>query len=340
MRSASPSLGAPEPVAEVVDPSSVTVAIEGWNAMDLQSRRAFEQSLASLRDQTFPIEKCEVLVVLEAESAPDEIPWIREYLPHAKIFTLPGATYYRSKNLALKAAKAEYLVFADSDVVYEPQWLGALLGSFRPGVDLVVGYTRYQPGLLSRTRDLCDWSATRIGSGFTDWFYGNNMAARRSLLERLWFREDFGVAGGASVNVVRAALIADGVFPWFCAEARGHHYLKPLLRDRLRIGGFHLRLRRLAPDMPGARLARLPVLSPFLVTMGTLIMAWRRAWRLRSLLPLRSFSLPLYLLTVAALKGLEAIGAAAHAWTPGWISRRYGWFDIPPAGQPRVVEGE
>ena len=40
---------------DVIDPSSVTVAVEGWNAADLDNQEVFRRSLTSLRDQTYPI---------------------------------------------------------------------------------------------------------------------------------------------------------------------------------------------------------------------------------------------------------------------------------------------
>ena len=235
------------PRPHVIDPSSVTVAVEGWNAADLDNQEVFRRSLTSLRDQTYPIRECEVFVFLDAEVDLSRMDWIGELIPHAKIVSVPGSTYYRTKNLALQFARGKYLVFADSDVVYDQRWLESLLGCIADGKELIAGWTRDQPGLLSRTLELCDWSATRPISEYTDWFYGNNLAVRRGLFERLRFREDMGLSGGGAVNVLRRQLREDGIRAWFCADAIAYHALAPFLPKRLRLGGYHVLWRRLSP---------------------------------------------------------------------------------------------
>jgi len=77
-------------------------------------------------------------------------------------------------------------------------------------------------------------------------------------------------------------------------------------------------------------------MSPFLVTAGSLINTYRRAWRLRSTLPARGWSLPVSFLSIAMVKCVELLGAMLVAFAPGWTNRRYGWFNIPEAPQHTV----
>ncbi len=49
---------------------------------------------------------------LDAEVDLSRMDWIGELIPHAKIVSVPGSTYYRTKNLALQFARGKYLVFA------------------------------------------------------------------------------------------------------------------------------------------------------------------------------------------------------------------------------------
>jgi glycosyltransferase involved in cell wall biosynthesis len=318
-----------EPRPTTIPPEQVTLAIEGWNASDLQNREAFQRSLGSLAGQTYPVDKCQLLIVLDASVPEQEAAWILDHLPNARFLRVPAATYFRSKNRALEAAKTEFLVFADSDVEYSGQWLENLLACFSDGHDLVGGNTQYEHGPLGRTLSLCDWAATRLTSGYSEWFYGNNLAMRSSLLKRLRFREDLGISGGGAVNVLREQLRATGVMAWFCVEARGLHHLAPFLQKRLRVGGYQIHFRRSASETSWSWLARAPLLAPFLVTAGTAIRSYQRAWRLRSTLPGKGASLPFYLLTITAVKAVEWIGSALVAWMPGYVSRRYGWFDVP-----------
>ena len=323
----------------MISPEKVTLAIEGWNASDLNSRQVFEKCLQSLAGQSYPVHGCQVLVIAEDGIPAGEASWMTTYLPTATFVGVNAATYYRSKNRAIQEAKGEVLVFADSDVEYSEDWLKLLLLCLEAGKDLVAGNTQYEKGFLSKTLTLCEWSAIRLTSGPTDWFYGNNLALRRTVFERMRFREDFGVSGGGAVNILREQLNAMGVQPWFCAEAKAWHHLAPFWEKRLRVGGYQIQYRRLARDSRCAWLARVPLLAPFLVVGGTLLKAYQRAWMLRSTLPLRGFSLPFYVLTIAGVKAVECVGACLVAWTPRWVSRRYGWFDVPnsPDSSPELA---
>lgn len=318
----------------VTPPDKVTLAIEGWNASDLHSRQVFEQCLHSLAGQSYPVHGCQVLVILEDSIPVGEASWMTTYLPTASFVGIMAATYFRSKNRAIQEAKGEVLVFADSDVVYSKEWLESMLRCLESGKDLVGGNTQYEKGFLSTTLTLSDWSARRVTSGPTGWFYGNNLALRRRLFEKVSFREDFGKSGGGAVNIVREQLKAIGVQPWFCSEAEAWHHLAPFWEKRLRVGGYQIQYRRLAKDTRWSWLARVPLLAPFLVTGGTLLKAYQRAWKLRSTLPLRGFSLPFYGLSIAGVKVVECIGACLVAWTPRWVSGRYGWFDVPNSADP------
>jgi glycosyltransferase involved in cell wall biosynthesis len=325
-----------KPLDSSIRPEEVTLAIEGWNASDLDSRQVFEQSLRSLLDQTFPVRRSEVFITVDASADPAESAWIKDLLPESQILELPGSTYYRSKNLAIESAHGEYLVFADSDLIYEPQWLESLLAAFQPGIDLVAGNTQYQPGFLSRTLSLCDWPATRLSPGYTDWLYGNNLAMRRRLFETIRFRDDIGRSGGGGSNVLRAELSRRGIRPWFSFEARGWHYLEPFWIKRLRIGAYQVQYRRIAPEVPWAWLVRVPLVGPLLIIAGTLLKAWKRAWQLRSTLPGRGLSLPFYMVTISGVKAVELLGALMVAWAPAWVNRRYSWFDLPPSSKQSI----
>jgi len=325
--------------SETPPPEKVTLAIEGWNARDLHSRAVFERSLQSILDQSYPVRRCQILVLIDSGASEEETEWIRQALPQVEIVGIEGLTYYRTKNHAMTLAKGEVLVFADSDVRYVPDWLEQMLGCIQAGNPVVVGNTQYELGPLSRTLDLCDWAASRIGSGPTRWLYGNNLALRREMFESIRFRSDMGKGGGGAVNVLQDELQDRGIRPWFCEAARAWHQLPRFWVKRFRIGAFHVMTRRKAPELEWSWTARVPILAPFLVSGGMLIRAYQRAWRLRSTLPARGLSLPAYLLTIAFVKGVEFLGAAMVTWAPGYVGRRYGWFDVPevsssPAATP------
>ena len=317
-------------IPPMIKPDKVTVAIEGWNADSLGDRRHAERSAASCRSQDYPIGQRQLLVLAAAPVADETRRFYQSQLPGFEIVPVEAATYYRMKNAALKHAEGDYLVVADSDVVYTPGWLGAMLGSLAPEIDVVVGHTWYADGFLSRSQSICDWGATRPVSGPTDWIYGNNLALRLAAFPGLHFREDLGRTGGGATDIVRATWLAQGTRLWFCRTARASHNLEPFLTKRLRMGAFHVHHRQRAPHLPGARLMRVPLLGPALVTAGTMVRAWVRSWQLRRDLPLGVAVLPAYLLSIAFVKAVEAVGATIYALNPGWIERRFHWFDVLP----------
>jgi glycosyltransferase involved in cell wall biosynthesis len=319
-----------------VDPRELTIAIEGWNASDLADQQVFEACLRSLSSQTFPTEQARVLVIVDAEMGGQQANRIQQLLPTAEIVPLERTTYYRTKNRALEMADSPYLVLADSDMVYQPSWLAEMIKSLRPGVDFVVGDTKYAPGWLHHTLDLCDWVATRPASGFTDSFYANNLLLRRQLYTRIRFRDDMGSSGGGGSDVLRHQLIAQGIYPWYCAEARGVHDLPGFLAKRLRIGAFQIHYRRLARESRWSWLARLGWLSPFPVIGGTLLKAWVRTWRLRGTLPWGGWSYPYFVVTLALVKAIELVGALMYVVMPKGVNRRFGWFDVPQAAPAEV----
>ncbi len=310
-------------------PSQVSLALEGWNAANLDSETRLSASLQSLSKQTYPVDQCEVLIYATGSDPDHGADRYQAFLPNARLVTVSGSTYFRFKNLAARTASREVLAFADSDVVYEEEWLERMLNALEEHGGLVCGATRFEQGFLHRTRTICNWAATRGGSGPTDWFYGNNLVTRRALLLDHPFREDMGASGGGAVEVLRHKMGRDSIPIWFCAEARARHQLPPLWSSSIRSGAYQIRYRRLAPAAPWSWLVKIPLMSPFLIAAGLALKAWRRAWRLRRELPLRGWSLPGYWLSIGFVKSIELLGALAYAWLPHWVESHCNWFDVP-----------
>jgi hypothetical protein len=312
-----------------IPPERVTVAIEGWNASDLDSMALFERSMGTLAKQTYPINACEILILVDESVGTHGPEGYRSYFPEARLVTVPSSTYFKTKNAAIDQATRDVLVFADSDVAYQADWLEQMLSALAAYDGVIAGNTQFDQGFLSRSLSITEWAATRLDSGPTDWFYGNNLAARRVLLQKYGFREDLGQSGGGSVDIVRDRMLADGVSIWFNADARGWHHVAPFWSKYLRLGAYQIHTRRMAPGMRWSWLARVPVLAPFLVIGGGLLKAWRRAWRLRSTLPLHGWSLPAYLVSITFVKSVEWVGAVWYAYFPGWVRSRHDWFEVP-----------
>lgn len=134
------------------------------------------------------------------------------------VLASPGLRYYELKNEGVKRAAGEVVVFLDSDVVPEPDWLEQLLRSFRdPAVQLVGGNSYIEPvSLYSRAFALAWFFPLRTEGGplhKASQFFANNLAGRREFLARYPFPDQSRFRGQCSILAERLA--ADGI-PIYC----------------------------------------------------------------------------------------------------------------------------
>jgi glycosyltransferase involved in cell wall biosynthesis len=96
-----------------------------------------------------------------------------------------GSNYYDQKNQGAHLASREYLLFLDSDVIPEEGWLRALLGSLRPGVEVVAGSTYVETtSFFGRAFGLFWFYPLRTPSNGlqqANFFYANNVIFKRAL---------------------------------------------------------------------------------------------------------------------------------------------------------------
>jgi hypothetical protein len=194
-------------------PGSVTIVIEWDNARlsDLGRARAMYRSLlaqvhrrcarqaraqpdgAPARPGDAP-RVSEVLIlydaleidpaVIEAVTAEPATPLPPEV--HLEVVAAPGLGYYQLKNEGAKRATGDILVFLDSDVIPEPDWLDQLLGAFaRPDVQLVGGNSYIEASsVYSRAFALCWFFPLRAPDGPLEparSFFANNLACRHAV---------------------------------------------------------------------------------------------------------------------------------------------------------------
>jgi hypothetical protein len=104
----------------------------------------------------------------------------------------PGLGYCELKNEGAKRASGDIVVFLDSDVIPEPDWLDEILRSFQdPGVQLVAGTSYIEPvSVYSRAFALTWFFPLRTPDGplgTTPYFFANNVAGRREFLAKYPF---------------------------------------------------------------------------------------------------------------------------------------------------------
>jgi len=137
------------------------------------------------------------------------------------------SSYYGNKNLGASAAAGDIVVFVDSDVVPEADWLAQILTALDdPAVKIVTGNTYIEPeGLVGKVFALSwffplrseDGSLQRVQS-----FFANNLAMRRIFCEQHPFPDLRGTSRGACI-VLASQLARENIPVFLNPRARVAH---------------------------------------------------------------------------------------------------------------------
>jgi GT2 family glycosyltransferase len=144
------------------------------------------------------------------------------------------------KNRGVREARAPLLLFTDDDVIVDPAWISAYLGSFaREGTDCVGGrvipvpddlgpWPSWLPAEAAGDLGMLDHGGPDRILSENDYVWGANLAVRRTVFERsgLW-DESVGRRGdarGTFEDVEFQDRLRDrGASIWFCERAIVHH---------------------------------------------------------------------------------------------------------------------
>ena len=133
VRDAAPTVD-PPPVAAPVEPPSVVAVPEpsptvSVIVLTVLGPTHLPDCLASLRAQTYPADRREIIVVDNA-SPEDPAPAIRQHYPGARVIRNPtNVGFSVGNNIGARAATGEYVVFLNDDTRVHPDWLRELVGT-------------------------------------------------------------------------------------------------------------------------------------------------------------------------------------------------------------------
>ena len=143
----------------------------------------------------------EVVVVDDASTEAGAVARVVAGAPHARLVRGEGRGPAAARNRGAAEAGAPLVCFTDDDCRPGPGWVGALAAALDGGADAVAGPTRNgRPALAvaaasqAVTNHLTDASAD--GAGHVGFAPTSNVAARREVLARLPFDEDYPLAAG------------------------------------------------------------------------------------------------------------------------------------------------
>jgi hypothetical protein len=211
---------------------SVSFIIEWENARRDEAVRAFRM-LDTLGRQIVAarLDDFEILVLLEDDVRQALGQHILDALPEpvaerVRMLESPGLRYYEQKNFGVSRACGDIVVFIDSDVIPEADWLARILHALDDETVQVVGGATYMDpdDFFSRALQLI-WifpqRNPRSDMISTTSFFANNVAFRRSLIATNPFPDSPRYRG--QCGMLARSLRAQGVTIWRDMGARVSH---------------------------------------------------------------------------------------------------------------------
>jgi glycosyltransferase involved in cell wall biosynthesis len=282
--------------------------------------------LSSLRSQTYPRDRTEIIVVLDRMN-PGLLQFVQQCCPEAKTALVDNGTYYTMKNHGFDIALGDICALIDGDCIPTAEWLENIAASFGRGADVVVGKTRYRPEhRFAHTFSIFDFGHVQAdpnGKAFA--FNLNNVSFRRSAISG--FRLDEGARRNGACFVFWRRLSRAGLDMVYEPGALVGHG-----NDFVGAGFWHKHLERgfdwftlLRSEEPGLleaapAMRRLGPLAPAAMFAARVWFDLRRLISNRQDLGVRLYAVPYYFGASIVIRGIEAAGAALALIKPGYFS--------------------
>ncbi|MBI5094227.1 MAG: glycosyltransferase [Candidatus Hydrogenedentes bacterium] len=221
----------------------VAVVIPAFNA-----KTTLDRCLDACLRQTRPADE----IVVVDDGSTDETPRIAEaHGVHCIVQQRQGPA--AARNAGTRAARADIVVFTDSDCVPEPEWLERLLDGFAPGVAGVGGGYGIENSGSWLARAVHEEIRTRHAAlGLeVDYLGSFNVAYRKEVFEAAGgFDETFTAASGEDNDLAYRIQDAGGTLRYVRNARVGHFHperLWPYLRTQQRHGYWRMKLYRKHP---------------------------------------------------------------------------------------------
>lgn len=185
-----------------------------------------ERCVRGLVTQDYPADRYDILLV-DNESTDDSAAVARRYEPRVRLLTEAKQGAYACRNRGIRESSGDIVAFTDADCVPTPDWLRTIATQLADeSVGVLIGRTVVGGG--SRNLQLLDGyehakNRYALASGVKHMYYGrtNNMAMRRTLLERFPFVERRRGGDTIFVRQVVDACSCDAVR--YAPDMRVHH---------------------------------------------------------------------------------------------------------------------
>ena len=290
---------------------SVSIVIEAGSSPDFHEQLNIVSTIESLLQQKYGGGSLELII--SSFGWPEEAKeTIRRRFPTVCILSNSSGGYYRLKNAGVRAATGDIIAFADADCRYDSDWVEQFVGTIQRGADVSVGFTVLDGrSLLHRLCGYYDLNTMLLRTaGIVRRFNSNNVAFRADLIHQNKYDEKFDRSGGCVQLAER--LLRNNVAMVFNQHQSAVHRYYGFSRhswvQAFCCGYDVFHTRAVDPKMPLASVVRLrwvapPILAGIFVTADL----WNFVQN-RSLLRIRWYGHPMFILFSFAVRVLEIIG--------------------------------
>lgn len=206
---------------------SIVLETENLANADLEG---LVKSLASLVSQDISPDRANEVILIDSGDTPSELlRQLCDRYPWIKVHSAPPTTgYYKAKMVGAQVATGEIIIYADSDCIYEPQWLRSLLTTFTQdeSIQVVAGETttrgRGPYGTAMALTYIFPQYSGKTQLAPTSQYFLNNVAFRRDFLLQHPIPAELPLYRGNCVVHVQT-LKRDGYTIWLNPNARATH---------------------------------------------------------------------------------------------------------------------
>lgn len=206
---------------------SIVLETENLANADL---KGLSKSLASLANQDLPLTSANKVLVLDSgDTPPDLLNCLCQQYPWIKVHQIQlSAGYYKAKMLGAQIATGEIVVYADSDCIYQSNWLRNILTPFtqRDDIQIVAGETKTRGkgpyGTAMALTYIFPQYSDEKGLVKTSQYFLNNVAFRRDFLLKNQIPAELPLYRGNCV-IHACKLLEEGYAIWKQPQAKATH---------------------------------------------------------------------------------------------------------------------
>lgn len=282
--------------------------------------------LNRLREQQYPKDKTEIIVVLEDKN-PELARFVAAGYPDVKATSMTSATYLSMKNHGFEIGRGDILALLDGDCIPATDWLEAIAAACSNGVDVVAGKTRYRPEhAFAKTFSVFDFGHVQADcNGKTFSFNVNNVAFRRNVVAQDRFDERVRRNGGCFLFWRQLQLAnRDMVYDPRMFVGHGDDFVGlGFARKHLERGFDTINLLRIADPnlLEAVRYMRWGPLVPLGMFATRVLFDLRRIVSNRRDLGIRLYTAPYFYAVSLVIRGLEAVGGMVAILKPDYFER-------------------